>query len=321
MATTLLPLVWLDWRAQFSLVVAAVIAHAVFAAMQDVAIDTLAIRTVPAAELGRVNGAMQAGMLSGRAGVAAGSAAVASAFGTPGAAALCVMVLIVLPAIVLVFATVEPRMQPSQVRFGSVLRLVRSRTVIAGAALALIGGAAFEFFGVSAGPKLVDLGGSGTTMAVFYGLLAPAGLAIGAVLGGVLADRTGAVRATALSLLGLTIVLSAVAVGDLAGPMLRVQLALFAASYLAIGFFTASSYALFMTLSRGEFAATRFSIFMALTNACEAWAGFVGGRFGAAHYGVTLLALIAVASLATAPLKFLAKIRVEENDNEQRVPA
>jgi hypothetical protein len=119
----------------------------------------------------------------------------------------------------------------------------------------------------------------------------------------------------------LTIVLSTVALGDLAGPILRVQTALFAVSYLAIGFFTASSYALFMTLSRGEFAATRFSIFMALTNACEAWAGFVGGRFGAANYGITLLVLAAVACLSAAPLKLLAKIRVEENENEQRVPA
>jgi hypothetical protein len=46
---------------------------------------------------------------------------------------------------------------------------------------------------------------------------------------------------------------------------------------------------------------------MAMTNACEAWAGFVGGRFGGSHYGFTLLALSGVASLAALPLYVLAK--------------
>jgi hypothetical protein len=321
MAVVLLPLLWIDWSAQFSVVVAVVVAHAVFAAVQDVSIDTLAIRTVPAAELGRVNGAMQAGMLGGRAAVAAGSAAVASAFGTPGAAVLSVIALIVVPAALLVFATVEPRLRPSHMRLSAVLPLIRSRAAIAGAAVALLAGAGFEFFGVSAGPTLVDLGGSATTMAIFYGLLAPAGLAIGAVLGGIVADRVGVIRATLASLGALTIVLTAVAVADLAGPVLHVQIALFAVSYLAIGCLTASSYALFMALSRGEFAATRFSVFMALTNACEAGAGFVGGRFGAANYGITLLALTAVGCLAALPLAFLSKLRVEESDDEQRVTA
>ena len=321
MAAVLVPLVWIDWNTQFSLVIVVIVAHAIFAATQDVAIDTLAIRTVPTHELGRVNGAMQAGMLGGRAAVAAGSAAIASAFGTPGAAALCVAALILLPAGVLIFATVEPTLEPSRVRFRSVLPLVRSRAALAGAVVALIGGAGFEFFGVSAGPTLVDLGGSDTTMALFYGLLAPAGLAIGAVLGGALTDRIGVVRATTGTLATLTILLSTVALADLTGPILGVQMSLFALSYLAIGFFTASSYALFMALSRGEFAATRFSIFMALTNACEAWAGFAGGRFGAANYGTTLLTLALVACLAAAPLRFLAKIRVEEDANGQRVPA
>ncbi len=321
MAVALLPLLWIDWSAQFSVVVVCVVAHAIFAAVQDVSIDTLAIRTVPAAELGRVNGAMQAGMLGGRAAVAAGSAAVASAFGTPGAAVLCVIALIVVPAALLVFASVEPHLRPSNVRLSAVLPLIRSPAAVAGAAVALLAGAGFEFFGVSAGPMLVDLGGSAATMAVFYGLLAPAGLAIGAVLGGMLADRVGVIRATLASLVALTIVLTAVAAADLLGPVLHAQIALFGVTYLAIGLLTASSYALFMTLSRGEFAATRFSVFMALTNACEAGAGFVGGRFGAANYGITLLALTAVGCLATVPLRFLAKLRGEENENERRVAA
>jgi hypothetical protein len=307
MAGALLPLVWLDWAAQPSWLIAIIAGHAVAAAIQDVAIDTLAIRVVPAAELGRVNGAMQAGMLLGRASVAAGSAVVASAFGTPGAAALCVIVLIVLPLTLLVFATVEPALAASRLKLGAVLQFLRSRVTIAAVAVALLVGAGFEFFGVSIGPRLVDLGGSDRTLALFYGVLAPGCLAVGALLGGVLADRVGAIRATAVSLVALTAVLCTVAAGDFLAWLLAPQLPLFSVAYLAIGFLTASSYALFMQLARGEYAATRFSVFMAMTNACEAWAGFVGGRFGGSHYGFTLLALSGVASLASLPLYVLAK--------------
>jgi MFS transporter, PAT family, beta-lactamase induction signal transducer AmpG len=321
MAGLLLPLLWIDWNAQFSLVVAFLVAHALFAAVQDVSIDTLAIRTVPESELGRVNGAMQAGMLGGRAGVAAGSAVVVAAVGTPGAAALCVAVLIVAPAALLVLATIEPRIEPPRVRFAAAWRLLASRAALAGVAIALLGGAGFEFFGVSAGPKLVDLGGSETTTALFYGLFAPGGLALGAALGGMFADRAGVIRATAGSLAAVTLALVAVAAADSAAFDLGQQVALFAVAYVAIGALTASSYALFMTLSRGAFSATRFSVFMAMTNACEAWAGYAGGRFAASSYGLTLLALSAVACVAAIPLYILAKIRPREKTDDHAVLA
>jgi MFS transporter, PAT family, beta-lactamase induction signal transducer AmpG len=321
MAGLLLPLLVIDWQTQFSLVVAFLVAHAVFAAVQDVSIDTLAIRTVPEAELGRVNGAMQVGMLGGRAGVAAGSAVIVAMAGTPGAAALCVAVLIVAPAVLLVFAATEPRFEPPRVDLAAAWRLFASRSALAGVAIALFGGAGFEFFGVSAGPKLVDLGGSTLTTALFYGLLAPGGLALGAGLGGVLADRAGVIRATAASLAAVTAVLVAVAAGDAAALGLGAQVALFTVSYLAIGALTASSYALFMTLSRGAFSATRFSVFMAMTNACEAWSGRVGGAFAASSYAMTLLALSLVGCLAALPLLVLAKIRHKEKLDDDAVLA
>ncbi len=321
MAAALVPLLFLNWQNEFVLVGGAVVLHATFAAIQDVAIDTLAIRTVPAHELGRVNGFMQVGMLTGRAGVAAGAAIVAAAFGTPGAATACVIVLILVPALILLFGTVEPTSTAKPVRWRSLVSIFRDGVLLAGVAVALLAGAGFEFFGVTVGARLVDLGGSESTRAWFYGLLAPAGLALGALLGGTLADRAGVVRATGLGLGLLTLALAVVATGDLLSWILRVQLLLFAVAYLFIGVLTASSYALFMTLSRGELAATRFSIFMAMTNACEAWAGFVGGRFAAANYGATLLVLCAVACMALVPLAYLARIRHKEYRDGERAAA
>jgi MFS family permease len=307
MAIALLPLLFIDWRDAFALVVAAVALHAVFAATQDVAIDTLAIRTVPEPELGRVNGAMQLGMLIGRAGVAAGAAIVAAVFDTPAAAALCVIALILAPALVLLLAADEPRVEAKPVAWRSIFAALRGRTLIAGAAVALLAGAGFEFFGVSLGPRLVDLGGSETLRAWFYGLLAPGGLAAGALVGGAFADRAGVVRATVVSLALLTAALLLIAAGDWAEWTLARQLPIFGAVYLLIGLLTASSYALFMTLASGALAATRFSVLMAMTNACEAWAGFVGGRLAVHHYGLTLLLLCAVACAALVPLAYLAR--------------
>jgi predicted MFS family arabinose efflux permease len=293
-----------------------IVVHAVFAAVQDVAIDTLAIETVPASELGRVNGAMQAGMLAGRAAVAAGSAVVAAALDTPGAAVACVMALVLLPAVVLLVAVTEPRVERPMWRVQPVLRLVRAPVALAGAAIALLIGAGFEFFGVSAGPLLVEQGQSEAVRATFYGLLAPAGLAGGAMAGGFLADRLGVIRATAASLAVLSAVLVFVALDDLAPGLYASPVPLFALVYCGIGALTASSYALFMTLSRGEFAATRFSVFMAMTNACEAWAGFVGGRFAVHGYGLTLLSLTAVSCMAALPLAIVSKSSYRREVNE-----
>jgi hypothetical protein len=93
----------------------------------------------------------------------------------------------------------------------------------------------------------------------------------------------------------------------MAGGLADTSLPLSVAVYFAIGALTASCYALFMTLSRGEFSATRFSLLMAMTNACEAWAGFVGGRFAAQNFGLTLLTLTLVACVAALPLFALWK--------------
>lgn len=317
MALAVLPLAALDWSTQFQLILMFVFIHAVFAATQDVGIDTLAIHCVPRSELGHVNGWMQAGMLTGRAGVAAGSAALAAVFGDPAVAVVALAALIALPAIVLQVAVVEPAIRRAPTRLGNVIKIVFSRASAAGLAIALLAGAGFEFFGVTAGPRLLDLGASDTTLALFYGLLAPAGLAIGALAGGALADRIGALRGTFVGLVAVTAVLAWIGVGDLAPELSRAHLPLFVGAYFAIGALTASSYALLMTLSHGEFAATRFSLFMAMTNACEAWSGFLGGRFAERSYGLTLLSLSAAACIALLPLYLLWRTESNKETHEQ----
>jgi len=60
MAAALLPLIWIDPVGGFGWWRTLLLAHAVAASTQDVAIDALAIGAVPAESRGRLNGAMQA---------------------------------------------------------------------------------------------------------------------------------------------------------------------------------------------------------------------------------------------------------------------
>lgn len=309
MAATLLPLAFVDWAQSYALVVGVVTFHAVFAAVQDVSIDTLAIRSVPASELGRVNGFMQTGMLGGRAAVAAGSTLLASIFGTPAAAVVALAILIVAPAIVVALAVDERKaiQKGAMVEAASrgertPLRSLVTRATFAGLLVALTVGAGFEFFGVSAGPRLLDLGATDLVVSSFYGFFAPASLAAGALIGGVLADRIGAIRGTVAGLAAVSAVLTLIAVADPAPPV-----AWFSLAYVGIGLLTSSSYALLMALARGPLTATRFSLFMAMTNACEAGSGFLGGRLADDGYGSALLTMTVLAFIALAPLYWLAK--------------
>jgi hypothetical protein len=205
----------------------------------------------------------------------------------------------------LLLAAKEPPSRSQAVRPGAVVRTVVTRAGIAGLLVALLIGAGFEYFGVSAGPRLVDLSYSDGDLALFYGLLAPAGLALGALAGGTLTDRIGALGGTAASLFVLTGLLAWIAAQDLFPVIFSNHLLWYPLAYAGIGMLTASSYALFMALSRGAFATTRISLFMAMTNACEAWAAFAGGRLSVQGYGISLLILTAAACLAILPLLVL----------------
>lgn len=309
MALCLLPLAWLDWQSSLGLLTLVIVSHAMFAAVQDVGIDTLAIRTVPADELGRVNGSMQAGVLLGRAGAAAGTTALVAWLDTPAAAIALLVAVIALPALVLVLGAREPRAEAAGTDAAFSWRTLLTAGTAAGMLVALGIGAGFEFFGVSAGPTLRDNGATAAALSVFLGLFAPGALAIGALAGGALCDRIGHIGGTVIGFAVVSATLVYVALthlGALPG-LAPAGLPGFTAVYLGIGLLTASSYALFMSLAQGPMAATRFSLFMAMTNACEAWAGFTGGQLAVSgRYGTALLILVAASALALLPLAWLA---------------
>ena len=289
MVISLATVAFVDWPNELTLLTVLLVAHALCAATQDVAIDTLAIRVVPASELGGINGWMQAGMLTGRALVAAGTVAMAGTFG-PAAPIIGVSLVVALPMLLVMRATpelpvVDSAIPPIRAWFAALsgrqcaarrwhrVNCRRGFRVLVGRHWPPAGdGGRHGRSGVdllwrdgSGWPRgrcAVQWPGHGSRGAVArYGSLASS------------PSRCWLVRLAAPW-------------RPAVDPIAAVLLVAVSIIYVAIGFFTTASYALFMRLARGELAATRFAVFMAMTNACEAWAGFAGGRLqGEIGYG------------------------------------
>lgn len=317
MGLCLLPLVFVDPAEGFGLWFGLLLAHAVCAATQDVAIDALAVAGVAPAERGRVNAAMQVGMLGGRSLFGGGAILLAGWVGWAGVfGALVAAVWISL--VVLWTQVEEPAMEPpaegdDRVRsFGCTLRaMFVRRATWWGLGFALVAGAGFEAAGALAGPMLVDLGVATTTTGWFFAGPVVVAMAVGGIFGGRWSDggeraarvlRALIAMSALVAVLGVAVVLGAPGWGAMVGLGLL---------YLGIGAFTASSYALFMDLTDPQLGATQFSAFMAATNGCEAWAAWMGGRAaGAAGYGPALLLM---AGLGLFGVIFLAALRGEQS--------
>ena len=293
MGLLLVPLLWLDLRTQFPVIVGCLLLHAVAAATQDVAIDALCIRTTEVGERGRLNGWMQAGMLLGRAGLGGGALMLAARIGESGV--IILLIGVIWSSLALLLATRWPAeligdtthtVRATLGQCGNALVLAaRQRNTWLALAFALTGGAAYEGLGIVTGPILVDAGFDSADIGYFFALPVVAAMVFGSLIGGRIADRHPRVRCVASSM--LLIVLCATVAGlsipplDILPPAREARSILLIPAltgvYLGIGLFTASSYALFMDLTTPEVAGTQFSAFMGATNGCEAASGMVIG--------------------------------------------
>jgi MFS family permease len=312
MGLALLPLLLLDWQHDLHLMLAFLLVHAVAAATQDVAVDALCIATVGPEERGSINGWMQTGMLLGRSVMGGGALVLAAAFGQ--AAMIATLVGLIWFSLIVLAVQDDgghgiTGTSPAAGYVAGIRRVVQHPATWLGFVFALISGAGFEAVGATAGPFMIDRGLTEEQVGYFFSLISVPLMIGGALTGGWVVDRWGKVAACATFLVLLSVAIWIVAVIDL-GPMRGqpiVQFASLALVYAAIGLFTASSYALFMDLTDPSLGATQFSAYMAMTNLCEAWAGFACGRLVAALGYPTAFAIMAGISLSALPL--LARMR------------
>ena len=309
MGVSLVPLVWLDPVAEFEWWRTLLLVHAFSAATQDAAIDGLAIGAVPAAERGRLNGAMQAGMLAGRSVFGGGVLLLGTWFGREWIiASLILWILAALGAAALVREAEPPGHDGVRPFLRALSTMVRLRLTWLGLAFALVSAAGFEATGQLAGPFLVDRGVPSSVIGVFFGFFVVASMLAGGLVGGVLSDRWGRVQAAAGSLASFVLMIVLLALADLGGGSRTVALlGILTGMYFFVGVFTASSYAIFMDLTHPRIGATQFSAFMAATNACESWSAWSSGRIVASQGYPTAFLVMSAVSLAGMPLLWLMR--------------
>ena len=336
MALTLLAAMPIDFGTRLALFTAVIALHNVFSAIQDVAIDALAVSVLPAGERGLANGLMFAGSYAGSAVGGAGVLYLAewvpfnATFLFVAAAILTVTAFVAVPLR-------EPRgpavrasdAQPPLARAAGEVRayaataaraMLGSRPSFAGLIFALLPNGSLALGVALSATLAVDLGMSESSIATLT--LASALLSAGGcVVGGALSDRIGRRRAVALfalltatpaALLGFYFlsrgwVMPPPAVG--AGPATRDLVTAFVIASLtfstAQGLIYGTRTALFMDLCDPAVAATQFTAYMALLNLVLSysamWMGRAVERIG---YPATLLidAGIGLVSLAILPL-------------------
>jgi MFS transporter, PAT family, beta-lactamase induction signal transducer AmpG len=319
MGLTLLPLAFsADLAASYRALYPVLLAHAVCAATQDVAIDAMAVRRIPVPERGRATAWMQLGMLGGRA-VFGGAALALEGWVGARAVVLLLVGAIAASAVVALLARdsgdVHDRsnLAARAAWFGRRLTaVVRHESTWLGLAFATLVGAGMEATGALAGPLLVDRGFSSGEVGRFFAGPAVLTMGIGVLAGGWLSDRLRRQRAVVVSVLTLAAVVVAVATSASvasAGPRWPLLLAL-ACAYVAFGMVTSASYTLLMDLTEPELGGTQFSAYMGAVNLCYVWsawtAGWLAGRF---DYPTALLAMALASLLALALLPALGRRR------------
>lgn len=323
MGLALVPLMRLDLARDFPWVVSLLVVHAVAAATQDVAIDALSIAVVPAGERGRINGWMQFGMLLGRATLGGGGLLLAAHWGDR--AVLGLLLAVIWSTLILVVLSREPpcRLEASEIprRARSfrrtLVQMARHPNVWLGLLFAATAGAAFESVGAVAGPFLLDRGFSQGDVGRFFFLPVIACMSVGALAGGVLSDRLGRKRAvivTQLILVSAVFALVGIDTSQASLPQWMLP-GILSIVYMGVGLLTASAYALFMDMTRGELGGTQFSAFMGATNGCESWVGYMTGRLVAGHsYPFAFTAMAAVSCVSLLLMPFLRLHSLDDSD-------
>jgi MFS transporter, PAT family, beta-lactamase induction signal transducer AmpG len=325
MALTLLALPGLSLPGQLGLFTAVLVLHNLFGALQDVAVDALAVTHLQEGERAFASGLMFGGqslgvliggggalLLSGRIGFAA-------CIGVLVGLIVAVMVLVVLP---MREAAREQRSAGLSGAGAEVLGFLRqAASALFGSRLAL----AALLFGVLPTAATALSRGLQANMAVDLGLdnaqigglatASQAATALACVLGGWLSDRLPLRRALAVymllaSLPGLWLMVEMQRHGWAAGQAAPAALvsAFYAASvayHLAYGFIYGARVAVFLGITQPAVAATQFAAYMAMSNLsiayAAAWQGHAVQRWG---YATTLGldALIGLAGLLVLPL-------------------
>jgi PAT family beta-lactamase induction signal transducer AmpG len=277
MGLTLLPLATLDFSRDFFFIRNLLVLHAVFAASQDVCIDSWAIKRTPENELGRINGFMQLGVMSGRWLFASGYLLLSAHF--PQKLLIYTLVFVVWSNAIVVLLTKDSKLaisvratfrKRSSDFVKKISQVLTKKATWAGIAFAAVAGTGFHGATAVLGPYLHDRGFTEAQTGSFFGFNLLATF-VGSFIGGVLADKYGRRRMTFTFLVLTAASVLTIALVDQFFWSRTLGYALFQWLHVCIGLFTVSSYGMLMEITDHEVSATQFSTFMGAVNICESW--------------------------------------------------
>lgn len=345
MVAGLIGAVGIDYSANLKLFTAVMVAINTFCALQDVAIDALAVGTLEDEERGVGNGLMFAGAYVGQALGGAAMLALASRTGSMEPAFFAVAAMVAMVTVGVVLPMREPALERQRaslseagaavLAYGRELvgAMLLSRRSIAAAVFALLPAGAMAMGLALQAALAVELGLSDDQIATLSLIGAVSG-ATGSVVGGLISDRTGHRRTLAVYIALTTLpTLALCAAMQQHGWVFPVEagaglspeaglVSVFWWGSIVYGFFSGLAYgtrmAIFMQVCSPAVAATQFTAYMALSNLAisysAAWQGAAVERLG---YPTTLGvdALAGVVCIAMLPL--LAPAPVEEDAAEE----
>jgi PAT family beta-lactamase induction signal transducer AmpG len=298
-----------DFVGNFDLLLGAMLVHTIFNAMQNVAVDALALDLLPPAERGRANGIMYGSKYAGGLAGAAGMATLIEYVGMRGAIAAMVAVL---AAITLVPLLVREHHEPPPPRrklaeiIGSLGKVARLRSVqlaallmlvhnIAGGMLAAVSPVLFtqqlrwedtEYSQIAGGPGLV------------------AGF-VGSLLAGFLADKVGHKKLAAIAVAALGVLWLGFALGESMWTSRAFTYPLFVLEPFAQSTMIVALWSVCMDTTTKRTSTTQFALYTSLMNAST----LIGTKLLAGHAsawwtyrGMYLVAAaVQVAALAIVP--------------------
>lgn len=320
MMLSLLTLLWLDMASNFMVLLGIVVVHNVFAATQDVAIDSLAVSSLKPEELSRGNGFMFGGQYFG---IALGGAGSIALFGLIGFnMTLLVMCLLLMANLLFILLFVKDPDVGNAASEDSFLVVIKSffRELFQG------------FLGSGRGPLvalaicLLPIG----TMALAYATLATIqvdyGLAeaaiskitgantilaaIGCIVGGYLGDKFGIRRVLFVAYILTAIPTLILAFSIQSVGLVNISFWTLATTIAAHGFFYGVTFGVFAAVMMGvtnpAVGATMFTAYMAMSNLTISYTNFWQGQVSeATNYSVTLFIDAAVMIIPLILIPFL----------------
>lgn len=306
MGVSLMLLLLLDPVSDLAMVGWVLFLHNCAAAVQDVGVDAMAVDLLLEDERGTANSFMWAGKSAGVAIGGGGGTVLAKWFGYPTLFILLALAMWAIMAIPIVFKErPQEELEATAGKF-NLQALVTSFGFVTpwlGALIAVAAPIGYAMVGTVTTRLLrADVGLVEEQIALLSGVVEPTAGIVGALIGGIAADRLGARKIMAAAMVGMAGCMVVFGLSAAMWSSMSFLIVYFLVFNLFMNGFSAASLGYYMSLSNPAIGATQFAAYMAATNFTYSWTSWAGGRIADDH-GYTVLFLGAAAiQLATIGL-------------------